>query len=117
MFANCALLAAVLVFVTVMLIVEQFAFLRTSARLVLAAYAWTLGGLLLVVYVNVFALLVFIARRLLLKDTGRKLAHVESQLRTPDTIVRDLSEPGFDQSNLSLACSRMDVWRRSQTIS
>jgi hypothetical protein len=33
-----------------------------------------------------------VARRLLLKDTGRKLAHVEKQLRTRDTIARDLSE-------------------------
>ena len=31
-------------------------------------------------------------RALFLKDTGRKLAHVEKQLRTGDTIVRDLSE-------------------------
>ena len=27
-----------------------------------------------------------------LKETGRKLAHVEKLLQTPDTIVRDLSE-------------------------
>jgi hypothetical protein len=29
---------------------------------------------------------------LFLKDTGRKLAHVEKQLHTGDTIIRDLSE-------------------------
>ena len=32
------------------------------------------------------------ARGLFLKETGRKLAHVERQLRTGDTILRDLSE-------------------------
>jgi hypothetical protein len=33
-----------------------------------------------------------VARRLFLKDTGRKLAHVDRQLHTTDTIVRDLSD-------------------------
>jgi hypothetical protein len=33
-----------------------------------------------------------LTRRLFLKDTGRKLAHVDRQLLTRDTIVRDLSE-------------------------
>ena len=32
------------------------------------------------------------ARGLFLKETGRKLAHVEKLLQTPDTVVRDLSE-------------------------
>jgi hypothetical protein len=31
-------------------------------------------------------------RRLLLTETGRKLAHVEKQLQAGDTILRDLSE-------------------------
>jgi hypothetical protein len=92
MLANCAVIAAVLLFLAVMLMAEQLAFLRDSARVVLAHYAWTLAGILLVVYVNLFALIFAIARRLLLKDTGRKLAHVERQLRTSHTIVRDLSE-------------------------
>ena len=43
-------------------------------------------------FLNLFALFYLIARGLFLKDTGRKLAHVEKQLRTGDTIVRDLSE-------------------------
>jgi hypothetical protein len=42
--------------------------------------------------VNLFAFFYAVNRRLFLKDTGRKLAHVEKQLLTPDTIVRDLSD-------------------------
>ncbi|MEA2674984.1 MAG: hypothetical protein QOI92_2176, partial [Chloroflexota bacterium] len=45
-----------------------------------------------VVFLNLFALFYLIARSLFLKETGRKLAVVEKQLRTGDTIVRDLSE-------------------------
>ena len=43
-------------------------------------------------FVNLFALFYSINRRLFLKDTGRKLAHVEKQLLTPDTIAHDLSD-------------------------
>jgi hypothetical protein len=32
------------------------------------------------------------ARKLFLKDTGRKLAHVEKQVRTSDTVSPDLSD-------------------------
>jgi hypothetical protein len=42
--------------------------------------------------VNLFALCYLVSRTLFLKDTGRKLAHVEKQLRTGQPIVRDLSE-------------------------
>ena len=41
---------------------------------------------------GLFALFYAISRRLFLKDTGRKLAHVDRQLRTADTIAQDLSE-------------------------
>ena len=43
-------------------------------------------------FLNLFALCYLAGRGLFLRDTGRKLAHVERQLRTTDTIVRDLSE-------------------------
>ena len=46
----------------------------------------------MVVFLNLFAVCYLAGRGLFLKDTGRKLAHVERQLRTPDTVVRDLSE-------------------------
>ena len=49
-------------------------------------------GALVVVFLNLFALFYLITRGLFLKETGRKLAVVEKQLRTGDTIVRDLSE-------------------------
>ena len=46
----------------------------------------------LVVVINLFALAYAVTRSLFLKDTGRKLAHVDRQLGTADTVVRDLSE-------------------------
>ena len=92
MIANCALIATVLLLVAVAVLLEHLAFLRPYAWLLLHHYSWTLASMSAVLFLNLFALVYLVARRLLLKDTGRKLAHVEKQLRTRDTIVRDLSE-------------------------
>ena len=45
-----------------------------------------------VLYLNLFAGCYLLSRRLFLKETGRKLAHLERQLQSGDSIVRDLSE-------------------------
>jgi hypothetical protein len=92
MIANCALIAAAILLVSVVFIAQELAFLRPYAWLILKHYSWALAAIGAVVFLNLFAFVYLVARRLLLKDTGRKLAHVEKQLRTPDTIVRDLSE-------------------------
>lgn len=92
MLAKCALLAAILMFVGAAIIAEELAFLRASARIILREYGWHLAAAFVAMYLNVVAALYLLARRLLLKDTGRKLAHIDRQLRTRDTIVRDLSE-------------------------
>jgi hypothetical protein len=92
MIANCALIAFVVLLVSVVFLLDQLAFLRPYAWLIVQHYSWTLAVVTAALFLNLFALVYVIARRLLLKDTGRKLAHVEKQLRTRDTIVRDLSE-------------------------
>ena len=45
-----------------------------------------------VIFLNVFAGAYMVGRALFLKDTGRKLAHVEKQLRAGDAVSRDLAE-------------------------
>lgn len=92
MIANSAFLAAMLLLVGSVLLLEQVMFLRPYRRLLLERYLWVLVGSLAVVFLNLFALCYLAGRRLFLKDTGRKLAHLEKQLQTGDTIVRDLSE-------------------------
>jgi hypothetical protein len=92
MIVNCALIALVLLLVGLVFLLEQLTFLRPYAWLIFDHYSWTLAVVASVLFLNLFALVYLVARRLLLKDTGRKLAHVEKQLRTRDTIVRDLSE-------------------------
>ena len=42
-------------------------------------------------FVNLLAAVYLICRSVFLKDTGRKLAHLEKQLRTGESLSRELS--------------------------
>jgi hypothetical protein len=90
--ANTAFLAAMVLLVVGFLVLDQLTFLSRYKRVLLHDYLWLIGGFVTVMFVNLVAFFYLVGRRVLLKDTGRKLAHVEKQLQTPDTIVRDLSE-------------------------
>ena len=92
MIANSAVLAAIVLLLLTFELLEQLAFLAPYKRVILQQYLWTIVWTLVAVFVNLFAFFYAVNRRLFLKDTGRKLAHVEKQLLTPDTIVRDLSD-------------------------
>ena len=92
MIANAAFLAAMVLLLLAFSVVGPLGFLAPYKRLILADYGLVILGALVLVFLNLFALFYLIARGLFLKETGRKLAHVEKQLRTGDTIVRDLSE-------------------------
>jgi hypothetical protein len=92
MIANCAFLAGLIMLLTTFSLMGQLEFLAPYKRTILAHDLWVLLGAAVVVFVNIFALAYSLTRRLFLKDTGRKLAHVERQLQTGDTIVRDLSD-------------------------
>jgi hypothetical protein len=92
MIANSAFLAAMVLLVMGFLLLEQVSFLSPYKGLLLERYLWTIVGAVAVLFLNLFAVCYLAGRRLFLKETGRKLAHVEKQLQTGDTVVRDLSE-------------------------
>jgi hypothetical protein len=91
MIANAAFLAAMVLLLLAFVVMGRLEFLAPYKHLILAQYLWVILGALVIVFLNLFALCYLMARSLFLKDTGRKLAHVEKQLRTGDTTVRDLS--------------------------
>lgn len=92
MIANSAFLSAMVLLGLVFMLMDQLDFLAPHKRVVFGEYLWVLVGGALVLFLNLFAAFYLTARGLFLKETGRKLAHVEKQLQTGDTIVRDLSE-------------------------
>ena len=92
MIANSAFLAAMVVLLLLFWVMGQLEFLAPYKHAILPRYLWVIVGAVVVVFLNLFALFYAATRWLFLKETGRKLAHVERQLQTPDTVVRDLSE-------------------------
>jgi hypothetical protein len=92
MIGNAAFLAALILLVLAMVALEQLTFLAPYKRLIVRDHGWWIAGFAAVLYINFFAAIYLASRMLFLKDTGRKLAHLEKQLLTGDTVVRDLSD-------------------------
>lgn len=92
MIANSAFLAAMVVVLLLFWLLGELQFLAPYKHVILPHYLWVVVCSVVVLFLNLFGLFYALTRSLFLKDTGRKLAHVERQLRTPDTVVRDLSE-------------------------
>src|SRR5882724_13329448 len=74
------------------LLMQECTFLIPYRPLLLHRYLMDIAAYATALFFNTFALVYLFSRKLLLKDTGRKLAHVERQLRAGDSISRELSE-------------------------
>lgn len=86
LFATVAVLMSVLI-----LLFSQLDFLIPFKRILLARYAVSMSIYFGLLAVNLFAVFFIATRYLFLKDTGRKLAHLEKQLRA-GTVAHELSE-------------------------
>jgi len=92
MIGNSAFIAGMILLVATFVAVEQVTFLAPYKRLLFDRYWGWMLAFAGVLYLNLFAGCYLLSRRLFLKETGRKLAHLERQLQSGDSIVRDLSE-------------------------
>lgn len=73
-------------------LLEECHFLIPYKTLLLQRYGTTILLFAAVLFVNIYAAVYFGVRKLLLKETGRKLAHVEKQLRTGQSVSEELTE-------------------------
>ena len=73
-------------------VLQECSFLIPYRQLLIHRYAGTIGPFAAALFVNLFAGIYMIWRKVFLKDTGRKLAHIEKQLRTGASISEELSE-------------------------
>ena len=73
-------------------LLDQCRFLIPYRSLLLEQYGAEMLLFAAVLFINVYAAVYFGVRKLLLKETGRKLAHVEKQLRTGQSISQELTE-------------------------
>ena len=74
------------------LLLDQCRFLILYKTLLIQRYGTQILIFAAVLFINVYAAVYFGVRKLLLKETGRKLAHVEKQLRTGQSISEELTE-------------------------
>ena len=80
MIANTAFLAVLTVFLLVGWLAGELQFLAPYWAALLHLYGTVIVGAVVVVFVNVSALYYALARWLFLRDTGRKLTHIDREL-------------------------------------
>lgn len=104
MIANTAFLAALSTFLVVGWLAGELSFLAPFKAGIFRQHGATIGALIAVLFLNLCGAYYGIARRLFLRDAGRKLSHMDHQLGSKDAVLedigRDLSMPG-DKSNVA----------------
>jgi hypothetical protein len=91
MFKN-ALFATVVVFISIAFyLMDELRFLIPYRDAILERHGREIALFSVVLFLNLLAGFFVLARRLLLKDTGQKLAHLEKQLRGRESISDELS--------------------------
>jgi len=90
MIANTAFLAVLTVFLLVGWLAGELRFLAPYRSALFDLYGTVIVGAVGVVFVNVSALYYALARWLFLRDTGRKLTHVDRQLIASEGVHEDL---------------------------
>ena len=91
MISTAAFAAALAVFAGFMYLLVDLAFLAPFRELIFHKYLELIGCFALVLMLNLTAGIYALQRKLGLKDTGRKLQHVERQLRTGSSISDELT--------------------------
>ena len=90
MIANALLMTTVVFLALAFFLMDQCRFLIPYRSLLWAKYATHIALFAGVLFINLFAAFYAIGRKLFLKDTGRKLAHLEKELRS-GSISEELS--------------------------
>jgi hypothetical protein len=94
-----AIFATTVIFLALGLyLLQECRFLIPYRHVLFVKYGGTLAGFGVVLFINLFAAIYTITRKLFLKDTGRKLAHLEKQLRTDESVSEELSRRLADKS-------------------
>jgi hypothetical protein len=91
MIANAAFLAAVFTFLAAAWVAGELSFLAPWKVLLFRRHGWLIGGAALMLFLNLSALFYTVSRWLFLRDTGRKLLHMDRQLGTSDGVMDDIT--------------------------
>jgi hypothetical protein len=92
MVANAFFAATVLGLALALYLLQECQFLIPYRSLLFYKYGGDIALFAVVVFINLFAAIYAITQLVFLKDTGKKLAHLEKQLRTGTNVSEELSE-------------------------
>ena len=92
MIANSIFAASVIMLAILLYVGGELTFLAPYRELILTRYSTIIVAFIALAFFNLSALFFVVSRKLLLKDTGRKLEHVETQLRTGSSISEELTK-------------------------
>ena len=92
MVANAFFATTVICMAVMLYVLQECQFLIPYRSLIIGKYGTVIALYTAALFVNLFALIYTVTRRVFLKDTGKKLAHLEKQLRVGPSISEELSE-------------------------
>ena len=90
MIANAAFLAGLTTFVLAAWLAAELSFLAPYRAAIFRTYGLHILGGVVLVFVNLLGTYYLIARWLFLRDAGRKLTHIDRQLRSAPGLHDDL---------------------------
>ncbi|MCL4849371.1 MAG: hypothetical protein KJ066_22695 [Acidobacteria bacterium] len=90
MIANTAFGAGLTLFLIAAWLAGELSFLAPYKGFLFRRHAGVIGGGALLVFLNLCALYYTVARWLFLRDTGRKLLHLDRQLATNDSALEEV---------------------------
>lgn len=82
MIANATFLAGLTTFVLTAWLSAELSFLAPYRAAIFRSYGWHILGAVVLVFVNLSGAYYMVARWLFLRDAGRKLTHIDRQLRS-----------------------------------
>ncbi len=95
MIRNSLFLSSTALVLVLMGLMKRLAFLAPSKKILFLHCGASIALFIAILGVNLFAATLAINRKILLKDTGRKLSHFDNQLQAsgPESLPRLFGEP------------------------
>jgi hypothetical protein len=91
MIASALFAATVCLLAALVYVLQECTFLVPYRQLIWQKYATTIAEFAGLLLLNLFAFFYLLTRKVFLKDTGQKLAHLEKELRTGGAISEELA--------------------------
>ena len=92
MITNAIFAATVCLLGVLLYALQEATFLVPYRQLIWGKYAETVAVFCLLPFFNLFAFFYLLMRKVFLKDTGQKLAHLEKDLRTGGAVSEELAQ-------------------------